>query len=184
MEKGIESLREAVLRDTKGGNDCFNKNGCDHEFTRIVPETTPGLINMGITTSCRRVSKCTHKYCDKYKWVIERAKYYAEKTGKSFEEVIEIWERNRTYWYMNYYQESKQPLISIKPDDESLNKLRLKIPILKNEIESWRFAAESLTYDHQKSIKSELLIKAEQKEIELKETITQINLLELRLSLL
>jgi hypothetical protein len=184
MGKGIKSLREAVQRDTKQYNNCFNENGCDHEFIRIVPETNPGLIKMGIKTCCKMVSKCSHKYCDRYKWVIYRAKYYEEKTGRSFEEVIEIWENNRTYWYMNYYQDCNQPLNGIKPDDEQLNALRAKIPILENEIESWIFAAESLTYDHQKSIKLELNSKAEQKELELKELKCRLQLLELRMFLI
>ena len=179
MKKGIESLKEAVLRDTKQYNNCFNENGCDHEFTRMMPETNPGLIAMGITQYCKMTSKCSHKYCDKYKWVIDRANHYAEKTGRSFEYVIEVWESNRTYWYLNYYQDCNQPLNGTKVDEERLSKLRAKIPILKNEIESWRFAAESLTYDHQKSIKIELGSKADQKELELKEIKCRLQLLEL-----
>ncbi len=112
MKKGIESFREAVLKDTRQYNNCFNENGCDHEFTRMVPETNPSMIAFGMTTKCVSVSKCTHKYCDKYKWVIERAKHYAEKTGKTVEEIMEIWETDRSYWYMNYYQESNQPLLN------------------------------------------------------------------------
>lgn len=179
MKKGIESLREAVLRDTKQYNDCFNENGCDHEFTRIVPETNPGLLEMGIKTCCKMVSKCSHKYCDKYKWVIDRAKIYAEKTGRTYEEVVEIWESNRTYWYMNFYQDCNQPLNGIKTDEKKLNNLKANIPVLENEIETWRFTAQSLTYEHQQSIRHELESKADQKEIELKELRARINLLEL-----
>jgi len=86
-EKGIESFKDAVKKDCEKAN-CFNENGCNLEK-----------------------SKCMHKYCDKYKWVIDRAKHYAEKTGKTFEEILTIWETDRTYWYMNYYQGCKQVLI-------------------------------------------------------------------------
>ena len=53
-----------------------------------------------------------HDFEAKFNWVIERAKHYAEKTGKSYEEIIDIWEDRRTYWYMNYYQDCKQPLLT------------------------------------------------------------------------
>jgi len=110
-KKGIESLKAAVQKDCAEGQNCFNENGCDHEFYRAVPETNLRLIEMGFTQKCMCVSKCTHKYCDKYKWVIERAKQYAEKCGCSFEEIITAWENNRNYWYMNYYQDCNQPEI-------------------------------------------------------------------------
>lgn len=109
MKKGIESLRSAVMKDCANGQNCFNEKGCDHEFHRTVPETNPELIKMGFKTCCKSVSKCTHKYCDKYVWVLNRAQHYAEKTGKTRDEILEIWETDRSYWYMNYYQECNQP---------------------------------------------------------------------------
>lgn len=129
MDKGIESLKEAVMKDCAAGENCFNPSGCDHEFTRIEPETNPKLIEMGITRCCKRVCKCFHKYCDKYKWVMERAALYAEKTGKTVGEVIEIWERARTYWYLSYYQGCNQPI----PDEKAVQRF-LAIEIrYKNE---------------------------------------------------
>lgn len=32
MEPGIKKLTEAVKRDCREGQGCFNPNGCDHEF--------------------------------------------------------------------------------------------------------------------------------------------------------
>lgn len=57
---GYKSLLKAVEKDTKGinGQGCFNPNGCDHEFYRRVEGGT------------RRVSKCTHKYCDKFRGLL------------------------------------------------------------------------------------------------------------------
>lgn len=112
IKKGIESLRASVIHDCTGGQNCFNEKGCDHEFQRMVPQDNPELLKMGMKRSCISVSKCFHKYCDKYKWVLDRAAHYAEKCGKTSEEVIEIWEKDRSYWYMNYYQECNQPLLT------------------------------------------------------------------------
>lgn len=52
-----------------------------------------------------------HDYQAKFDWAIERAKHYAEKLCCTWEEVLTAWETDRTYWYMNYYQECNQPLI-------------------------------------------------------------------------
>jgi hypothetical protein len=108
-KKGIESFKDAVMKDCKQYNDCFNETGCDHEFIRMVPQDNPELLKMGMNQSCISVSKCSHKYCDKYKWVIDRAQEYAEKTGTTKEKILEVWETNRSYWYMNYYQGCNQP---------------------------------------------------------------------------
>lgn len=45
----------------------------------------------------------------KLAWVIDRAEHYAEKTGVTPEHVLDAWENSRDY--VNYYQDSKQPLI-------------------------------------------------------------------------
>lgn len=104
---GYEKLKEDVIRDCKEG--CFNENGCDHEFTRMVP--AEGIMKDYTDTVCMCVSKCTHKYCDKFKWVVDRAKHYAEKTDLKWEDILNSWEEDREYWYMNYYQERNQPEI-------------------------------------------------------------------------
>jgi hypothetical protein len=56
-----------------------------------------------------------HNYRGKLEWILARAKHYAEKTGLSATDILDAWEKNRDYWYMNYYQDSKQP--EIKGDD-------------------------------------------------------------------
>jgi hypothetical protein len=53
----------------------------------------------------------THRYREKLSWVIERAVHYAEKTGLRPEAILDAWEENRDYWYMNYYQDANQPKI-------------------------------------------------------------------------
>lgn len=112
MKKGIESLRAAVMNDCKKGQNCFSENGCTKERFKYLPEDDPKLVEMGFKQKCISNTKCFHDYCGKYKWVLERAKHYAEKTGKTVEEIVEIWENDRSYCYMNYYQEAKQPLLT------------------------------------------------------------------------
>jgi len=46
------------------------------------------------------------------KFAIDRAKHYEEKTGVSACDILTMWENARTYWYMNYYQYSNQPLLT------------------------------------------------------------------------
>lgn len=52
-----------------------------------------------------------HDYRGKLRWVIERAKHYAERTGIKPEAILDAWEARRDYWYMNYYQDANQPRI-------------------------------------------------------------------------
>lgn len=179
MKKGIERLKAAVQIDTERGQNCFNENGCDHEFTRMVPEDNPRLIAMGFKECCKRVSKCSHKYCDKYKWVIDRAKHYAEKTGKTYEEIIEIWESNRTYWYMNYYQDCNQPLNGIKNTYEQVAKTSARIDFLKKEIETYDFLSTTLTQEHQQSVKNDILAKVTKMKRELVDCESKIRFYEI-----
>lgn len=89
---GYEKLKASVERDCDCG--CFNPEGCN------VPNR-------------RKDGKCcTHSYCDKFKWVIDRAKQYGEKLGLNWEDILNSWESNRSYWYMNYYQECNEPEIN------------------------------------------------------------------------
>lgn len=53
-----------------------------------------------------------HDYRGKLSWIIERAEHYAEVTGLDASEILNAWERNRRYWYMNYYQDCNQPLLT------------------------------------------------------------------------
>lgn len=125
--KGTESLLAAVKSDCEKGNNCFNPNGCDKEFYRMVPQTNPGLIEMGFTEACVAMTKCTHKYCDKFKWVNERAAEYAEAFGVEREAIIKKWEEDRGYWYMNYYQDAKQPKVPTLIVFDTVEKMRSSI---------------------------------------------------------
>lgn len=52
-----------------------------------------------------------HDYRGKLKWVLDRAHHYAEKTGLNTDDILDAWEKERSYWYMNYYQDCNQPQI-------------------------------------------------------------------------
>lgn len=88
MSAGYDKLKAAVDKD------CVKDGGT------MYPE---GCVSCG--------GKCSHKYCDKFKWVIDRAKAYGEATGLNWEDVLDGWETDRNYWYMNYYQDCNQPEI-------------------------------------------------------------------------
>lgn len=53
-----------------------------------------------------------------FRWVIGRAKHYSYRTGISIESILNEWEEDRGYWWLNFYQPGKQPKLhskSIKP---------------------------------------------------------------------
>lgn len=143
MEKGLENLKAAVMKDCQDGENCFSEHGCTKERYVYLPEDKPGLIKMGFKTKCVANTKCHHDYCGKYKWVIERAKHYAEKTGKTVEEVVKIWETDRTYWYMNYYQDANQPLLnseSIINYEDWISELKIRFG---EDSKKWAFKCSS-----------------------------------------
>lgn len=106
MERGIETLRVCVQKDCAEHGGTLHEEGCH----RVSVETRDNHGNL-----CYRneggCAKCTHDYCNKFKWIIDRAKHYEEKLGLPWEVVLASWEKDRSYWYMNYYQDSNQPLI-------------------------------------------------------------------------
>jgi hypothetical protein len=88
MGKGYEKLSNAVKKDCEESGGVFCQDGC-----------------------CKCNQKCFHDYCDKFKRVIDRAKAYGEVTGLNWEDILDSWEDDRNYWYMNYYQDCNQPEI-------------------------------------------------------------------------
>lgn len=142
MKKGLESLQLAVIEDTERGENCFNPEGCDKIAREMQPETNPKLLAMGIKKKCVIKVKCNHLYCDKFKWIIDRAKMYADFTGLTLEQVLEEWENSRDYWYMNYYQDCNQPEIKADPSvkiikyDDWLMELKSRFG---EDPKNWRF---------------------------------------------
>lgn len=59
----------------------------------------------------KRTFQTKEELWEKYDWIIKRAEHYANKTGLQADEILNAWEEDRDYWYMNYYQEANQPVI-------------------------------------------------------------------------
>lgn len=98
---GIESLIQAVVFDQQNyGSD--NYRACK-QFSDTCIDKMREYEKAGVL--------CEHKcgYCEKFKWIIDRAKHYAEKTGLAAQEILKSWEELRDYWFLNYYQECNQP---------------------------------------------------------------------------
>lgn len=94
MSKGYDKLKEAVEKDCVKYGGEFHPDGC--------------------VDSCYEKCSCFHKYCNKFKWAVDKAKAYGEVLELNWEDVLDSWENDRNYWYMNYYQECNQPKISGK----------------------------------------------------------------------
>lgn len=108
-QDGYHRLWQAVQ------NDCLEHGGVLH------PE---GCCDCG--------KGCSHRYCDKFRWAVDRAKEYEEATCIDWKDILTDWENNRTYWYMNYYQECNQPAIDSK-----------KVRIFDTEADFWKSVGNS-----------------------------------------
>lgn len=53
-----------------------------------------------------------------FNWVINRAKHYSHHTGKPIDIILNEWEEKRTYWWLNFYQDCRQPKFRIKLKDK------------------------------------------------------------------
>ncbi|MEZ5537606.1 MAG: hypothetical protein R3F02_18555 [Thiolinea sp.] len=60
-------------------------------------------------------------YHQHFAWVINRAKHYAHHQKRTVSEVLTEWEKERSYWWLNYYQDFRQPLL--KPSKRRICKL-------------------------------------------------------------
>lgn len=86
-KRGYDSLVESVKSNCNDYEGCFNPNGCDKE------------------------KACSSRYCDKFKWIIDRVKEYGEHTNLDWMEILDAFEERRSYWYMNYYEEGDFPSV-------------------------------------------------------------------------
>lgn len=72
---------------------------------------------------------------EKFQWVISRCFHYAQALNKQPWDVLDEWESKRDYWWLNYYQESRQP--KIRP--ESISKKPMHIRGIKKYYKSGLF---------------------------------------------
>ena len=74
-------------------------------------------LSQAVDQDIARNPKST-EYAEKLNWVIDRVLHYAEKLNLSASELflsaselLDKWEEQRSYWYMNYYQDCNMPKI-------------------------------------------------------------------------
>ena len=75
-------------------------------------------------------SRSKSKYLEHFNWAIGRAKHYAYHKNISIEAVLNEWEEQRDYWWLNFYQNGNQPKFhsnSLKPIGEKGLKKRRKL---------------------------------------------------------
>jgi len=149
MESGLESLKYAVLRDTEKGENCFNENGCDHVFTETRPADAQAK-KFGFDTQCVKVSQCFHKYCDRFRWAADRFEYYSNMTGIPVDDIARAFEEVRTYWYMNYYQESNLPKFGRHSDPAHVGRMHDRIVEIHGKISSKKKCLNALHQEYDK----------------------------------
>jgi len=49
------------------------------------------------------------EFLRQFKWVISRAKHYAHHKNTTIDVILYEWESKRDYWWLNYYQDARQP---------------------------------------------------------------------------
>ncbi len=99
----MERLLNDVIEDLERKSD-FTGRWCEHYSEKCKDY----LESYGDTHA-----DCGHKceYCWKFKWAVDRARHYEEKLGIPWKEILKSWEDDRSYWFLNYYQDANQPLI-------------------------------------------------------------------------
>ena len=48
------------------------------------------------------------EFLKKFNWIINRAKHHAIRRDIPIWDVLDTWEKGRTYWWLNYYQDCNQ----------------------------------------------------------------------------
>lgn len=109
-KNGIGSLIDVVSKDLKEELERFDKGQYLTRGCRYYSEECK--------TKMQRYAECgdelcAHKceYCNHFKWVIDRAKQYADISSKSVFDILEAFENKRNCWWLSFYQECNQPEI-------------------------------------------------------------------------
>lgn len=101
----MERLVKAVARDLEQALDRdYLGRGCQN-----YSESCKSYLESYGDTNADCGHNC--EYCEHFKWAINRAKHYEEKLGIPWKEVLKSWEDDRSYWFLNYYQDCNQPPI-------------------------------------------------------------------------
>ena len=57
----------------------------------------------------KRTGRSKQELLKKFLWVLARAKHYASKQNTFVDIILNQWEEKRTYWWLNFYQDSNMP---------------------------------------------------------------------------
>jgi len=79
--------------------------------------STPGYISLKAayirdvkeSTEHPRPMRNKAEFLHHFIWVIGRAKHYSHHLKIPIEDILNKWEACRDYWWLNYYQNSRQP---------------------------------------------------------------------------
>lgn len=104
MNKGLDSLLDTIINGLREKTD-FAGRWC----IQFTEDCVDKLRDYAVTGKL-----CGYKceYCEKFKWVIDRAKSYEAKLNIPWTDILTSWETNRDYWFLNYYQDCNQPKIT------------------------------------------------------------------------
>lgn len=83
----------------------------------------------------RRPMRSKEEFYERFQWVINRCVHYAHALNKKPWEVLDEWELKRGHWWLNFYQESRQP--KIRPT--SISRKPMGIRGIKKHYKSGRF---------------------------------------------
>lgn len=119
--KGYISLRKAVLRNIEEERKRYIR------WNHSPPEKFNPQGGRG------------NEHSKKFRWAIDRAKHYSHMTGLPMGEILDSWEKQRNYWYHNYYQDCNQPkltgrqvlVVDTMEDIEDLGKDGFRCPACK-----------------------------------------------------
>lgn len=92
-------------------NKMLNTTNCGESMRIESFATSKGYETLLASVKVDEAKGHMHDYRGKLDWVLSRACHYAEKTSLPAADILDAWEENRRYWYMNYYQDANQPLI-------------------------------------------------------------------------
>ena len=98
QRKKVEDLKSKLIEEARAVPDTEDGPGLKELRELAEDDLKRGNIYVGSL--------------EKIEWIIERAKHYQLKTGKPYQEIIDTWVSKKNYWYINYFQEANQPLIT------------------------------------------------------------------------
>ena len=98
-EHFIDNFIAKVINDA---SNMYDLHDCEHCMPSICKQVLSIYKPSDSSLWCEHSSRP----CKVYAWAVNRAKMYADHCCCDWKDVLGIWEGNRKYGYMNYYQDS------------------------------------------------------------------------------